>query len=637
MKSYIVIFFLGFCINTNGRNTIKVDNFLEIIQIQTTPDTTRIKTYFNKGVSLLEKLEYEKAYKNIYLGLQEAKEIGDENLIALGNYYLGFYFYQLSDMPQALTYVNKALAGFERFDKKADVAKCYYTLGKIYKNISDFEKALSFSFKALRINQEIKLELDIVKSFTLIGAVYLVTGDYIDAEINFKNALKLQEDNNDFKGLISSYRNLGVLNQKRGNYEEALKYFHSGLINIDRLPSSAIDKIDIIDIKAILIGNIGSTLRSQGKYNASLDFLFQSLKIKKEELKRNSSTAHTCNDIAETFMQLKNYSKAKEYALEALILAKNTNVNQEKYAYFLISECDYELQNYKGSYDNFKKYNSLKDSVFSVQKAARINEMQIQYETEKRDLKIENQNASIGLLNLQNKNKTQLMIFGSIGLLVLFSGILLYRSFNNTKKRAIAQQEFSQELIKSQEQERTRIAKDLHDGVGQQLTLLKLKAQNDNQTELSGLVGNALEEVRSVSRDLYPVTLTKLGLTVSVEELLLEIDEETDLFVSLEIDNVNDSFNEMESLNFYRFIQESVNNVLKHANAKTLIVNILKQSDSIDVLIKDNGQGFEMSKMIGQNSLGLKTMAERINILKGNLALKSKLEEGTSIVVQIPV
>jgi signal transduction histidine kinase len=636
LKFYIVIFFLGFCINTNGRNTIKVDNFLEIVQIQAIPNTTGIKTYFNKGISSLKNLEYEKAYRNIDLGLQEAKEIGDEHLIALGNYYLGSYFYQLSDMPQALTYVNKALAGFERLDKKADVAKCYYTLGKIYKNISDYEKALLFSFKSLRINEEIKLEFGTIRSFTLIGAVYLRTGDYLDAELNFKNALKLQEDNNDIKGLISSNRNLGVLNQKRENYEEALKHFHSGLVNIDQLPSNVIDKIDIIDVKAILLGNIGSTLRSQGKYNASLDFLFQSLKIKKE-LKRNSSTAHTCNDIAETFMQLNNYAKAKEYALEAANLSKNTNVNQEKFAYFLMSKCDYALQNYKGSYDNFKKYNSLKDSVFSVQKAARINEMQIQYETEKRDLKIENQNASIGLLNLQNKNKTQLLIFGSIGFLVLFGGILLYRSFNNTKKRAIAQQEFSQELIKSQEQERTRIAKDLHDGVGQQLTLLKLKAQNDNQTELSGLVGNALEEVRSVSRDLYPVTLTKLGLTLSVEELLLEIDEETDLFVSLEIDNVNDSFNEMESLNFYRFIQESLNNVLKHANAKTLIVNILKQSDGIDVLIKDNGQGFEMSKMIGQNSLGLKTMAERINILKGNLALKSKMEEGTSILVQIPV
>jgi signal transduction histidine kinase len=220
---------------------------------------------------------------------------------------------------------------------------------------------------------------------------------------------------------------------------------------------------------------------------------------------------------------------------------------------------------------------------------------------------------------------------------MLFGGIVVYRSFRSAKKRQQAQQTFSQELINTQEQERTRIAKDLHDGVGQQITLLKMKAQNSNQTELSTLAHNALEEVRSISRDLYPVTLAKLGLTDSIEQLLLDLDEETDLFVSVELDDVNTNFNEIESLNFYRFIQESVNNVLKHANAKTLIVNVVKQKDGIKILIKDNGKGFEVSKMIKQNSLGLKTMAERISMLKGSFAIKSKTEEGTSILVQIPV
>jgi signal transduction histidine kinase len=109
------------------------------------------------------------------------------------------------------------------------------------------------------------------------------------------------------------------------------------------------------------------------------------------------------------------------------------------------------------------------------------------------------------------------------------------------------------------------------------------------------------------------------------------------MFVSVEIDDVNTNFDETESLNFYRFIQESVNNVLKHAKAKTLIVNILKQSDGIKILIKDNGEGFEVSDKITQNSLGLKTMAERIAMLKGSFAIKSKRTEGTSILVQIPV
>jgi signal transduction histidine kinase len=77
--------------------------------------------------------------------------------------------------------------------------------------------------------------------------------------------------------------------------------------------------------------------------------------------------------------------------------------------------------------------------------------------------------------------------------------------------------------------------------------------------------------------------------------------------------------------------------VLKHAHAKTLIVNIVKQTDGIKILIKDNGDGFEVSDKINQNSLGLKTMAERITMLKGSFAIRSKRAEGTSILVQIPL
>ena len=246
-------------------------------------------------------------------------------------------------------------------------------------------------------------------------------------------------------------------------------------------------------------------------------------------------------------------------------------------------------------------------------------------------------NANISVLNLQNKNKKQLLIFGSLGLLLLFGGILIYRSFLSAKLRERAQHKFSQELIITQEQERTRIAKELHDSVGQQLTFLKMKTQNNNQTELSSLLGNTLEEVRSISRALYPVTLTKLGLTDSIEQLRLELDEETNLFVSIEIDDVNTNFDEIQSLNFYRFIQEALSNVLKHASAKTLIVNILKQSDGIKVLIKDNGCGFETNDKMNQNSLGIKTMAERINMLKGSLSIKSQKLAGTSLLVKIPI
>ncbi|MDT0622017.1 sensor histidine kinase [Croceitalea vernalis] len=588
---------------------------------------------YSSGTVALKSKNYEDALYNFKLGRELAKKNDDEYLTTLGDFYLATYFYETKDIPEALTYTDKALTSFQNQNRQADVAKCQYYLGRIYRQISDFEKALFHSFEALRINETSNEIKEIANCFSLIGSIYILTGDLNESELNFLKALKLQEQNKNDKELVTSYRNLGVLNQKRGNYQSALNYFNKGLLKIEKL---SINDIDILDTKAILLGNIGSTLRQQGKPNESLDFLFQALAIKKE-LKRDRSTAHTCNDIAETYIEIKRYDEAKKFALEAADLSKVVSANNRRWAYYLISKCDYALKNYKSSVNNFKIYSRLKDSIFTIQKATRFNELQIQYDTEKRDFQIEAQKKDITLLDTQNKLKSQFLWFGGIGLLSLFGFVLALKSRQKAKKDIQQQEYFTQRLIESQEIERTRVSKDLHDSVGQQLTFMKKKAQNLDQLELSSLANAVLEEVRSISRDLYPATLKQLGLRESIEQLLFDLDGETEMFFSVEIDDINTSFDAAETLNFYRFIQESVNNVLKHSLAKTLIVNIVKGKNAIEVLIKDNGQGFQTSKSMLHNSLGLKTMAERIRILKGSLSIKSKKEVGTTILVKIPV
>ncbi|PIA82008.1 hypothetical protein BFR04_11935 [Gaetbulibacter sp. 4G1] len=221
--------------------------------------------------------------------------------------------------------------------------------------------------------------------------------------------------------------------------------------------------------------------------------------------------------------------------------------------------------------------------------------------------------------------------------IAILSGIVLYSINRKNKIEQKRLQQFSQDLIKTQEEERTRVSKDLHDSVGQQLTLIKKKAQNLEQQELSAMTNNALEEVRSISRGLYPAALKQLGLSESIQQLLNDLDEETDMFFSVEIDDIDNEFNETETLNLYRFIQETVTNALKHAKAKTLTVNIIKYSSTIEVLIKDNGVGFDNVASVKQHSLGLKTIAERIRMLKGTLSIKSKKEEGTLVLAQIPI
>ena len=337
-----------------------------------------------------------------------------------------------------------------------------------------------------------------------------------------------------------------------------------------------------------------------------------------------------------SFVQ-KNYKDALEYGHKYVDIQRERNMYEELMSgEKFLSDVYASMGMLNEQNEHLVAHYKIRDSIASAKKIKSLSYYQTLYETEKRDHKIESQKANIDLLELKNRNKTQWFIFSCLGLVLMFSVVLFYRSYRAAKVRQRDQQEFSQNLIKTQEEERTRIAKDLHDGIGQQLVMLKRKAQNLNQSVLTELAQNTLDEVRHISRDLYPVTLAKLGLTDSIEQLLIELDEETDMFVSVEIEDVNSSFNETESLNFYRFIQESLNNVVKHANAKTLIVNINKKKEGVKILIKDNGEGFNLDDQKIRKSLGLKTMAERISMLKGHFSIKSRIKEGTSILVQIP-
>ncbi|SHH65433.1 sensor histidine kinase [Winogradskyella jejuensis] len=214
--------------------------------------------------------------------------------------------------------------------------------------------------------------------------------------------------------------------------------------------------------------------------------------------------------------------------------------------------------------------------------------------------------------------------------------VLLYflRQFQLRKK---LQDQFALDLIQSQEDERKRIARELHDSVSQQLTLIKRKAQSTEQTEISELTNNTLEEVRQISRGLFPPLLKQLGFTESVEQLALDIDETNAIFISTNIENVDALLTDDQSLHLYRFIQECINNILKHSEAKAFAITIEKQKSLILVQIKDNGKGFDVSSARIKNSLGLKTLEERIRFLNGELTIESKNNQGTTTTAKIPI
>ena len=222
--------------------------------------------------------------------------------------------------------------------------------------------------------------------------------------------------------------------------------------------------------------------------------------------------------------------------------------------------------------------------------------------------------------------------------MLLFGIALLYRNRQNLNSKKKLQEVFSQKLLVSQEKERRRISKDLHDGIGQQLLLIKNKLILIGDQETKKMVDATIDEIRNISQDLHPFALQELGITRAIEHTLQRIDENTTLFISSEIDNIDNLFSPEEEVNIYRIVQESLSNIIKHANAEASKVLVKKYTNNITISIKDNGIGFDFpEKYQDRKSLGLKTLLERTKFLKGQMKVISKKENGTLIEFKFPL
>ncbi len=287
--------------------------------------------------------------------------------------------------------------------------------------------------------------------------------------------------------------------------------------------------------------------------------------------------------------------------------------------------------------EHLNKYVLLKDSIYNLTRSNSVIYYQTLYETEKRESKIAIQKANITTLEAKDRAKKNLMIFGGIGLSLLFFSIYLYRNKTLLMRNKKLQQSFLQELLQTQERVSKRISKDLHDSVGQSLLLVKNRVLKNKDEQTANVVDGVIDDVRSISRSLHPFKLEELGLTVTLQSSVEMIDESYDIFISAEIDDIDDVFDQEKEINIYRLVQESFNNILKHSNARSAEIIVTNKDKNVEILIKDNGKGFDVSKeKVSMSKIGLKTLSERSKFLKANFKILSEINQGTTLIFNIP-
>ncbi len=221
---------------------------------------------------------------------------------------------------------------------------------------------------------------------------------------------------------------------------------------------------------------------------------------------------------------------------------------------------------------------------------------------------------------------------------------LLYRyRIAQFEKLNSAQEAFSRRLIESQEAERKRIAQELHDGLGQNLLVIKNRAllglaveEKDEQfSEIQESVTDALGEVRTIAYNLRPLHIERLGLTATIEEMIEDVETASGIEINCDIERIDDLFSKENEINFYRIIQESLNNIVKHSNAAKANVEVFREFGKINLIIKDNGKGFDAENLHENRGLGLNGIAERVKILGGNYSIDSEIGKGTTVSVKI--
>ncbi len=489
----------------------------------------------------------------------------------------------------------------------------------------------------------------------------------------YYEALRAAENNNDAYSQGIALNNLGLLKVRIQQYEDAIKDFERGI--------QLADSIDEIRLAFNLHNNVGLLHYSEGANDLALTHYKETLE-RARRLGFPYSLLIAYLNVANTLFLNENFSTAEKYADSALYLMTEMNdstnfpslqyilaesrLNQDKKeeALLFINEgveyakrakdsynlqTGYNLQQrtleslgrYEEALRTNKLYHTLKDSLNAVNNKTRLAELQIAYDTEKREAELMEERSKIELLKADNQLKTsritlQWVIF--VVVLIVF-GLLFYLRIVRNKREQ--QKYFSQEILRALDEERSRISRDLHDDIGQSLSAVKSKVNLIKAGRLPSFegveesIGQILEQTRKISHEIHPSYLSKIGLKNSIISLLENVEKNTEMITSNELNEEIDKLCQEKQTQIYRILQECVANTIKHADAKSIKVSIVKEKDRFKLIYRDNGKGINNKKQFS-DGIGMLTISERADFLNAKVQVGTNKNGGVRLLLSFP-
>ncbi len=406
------------------------------------------------------------------------------------------------------------------------------------------------------------------------------------------------------------------------------------LYHIEQALKTENNQADIKEIVRLISLTFATAIYARNQQKDKANHYFKELQTQFSEHKLQTPFINSYYRLAQSRHALVNnqIDLAISSAHDLLESLENTDDWQHlARAYWLLANIYEENQQTPKALYYLKRYTHLKDSVNVAASRRQFAFVQTQFETKKKDLALKQKNQAIELLHAKNRIVNQRLLL--LGIISLFGFVFLYiwrqRLYAQRKERL--QKEFAHNLVHQLEDERKRIAGELHDSVGQNLLLVKnkllLKKQQEHQ-----LLEESIQEVRSMSQRLHPFQFEKLGLLTSIKHTVERFQKNSGIYYSTLIETQHINLKKEKAILIFRMIQECLNNVEKHSQASACQVRIQETSETYIFSIKDNGLGFEVSQQMQKlDSLGLKNLKERAVLIEAKLKIRSRREKGTHI------
>ena len=582
--------------------------------------------YYNESIKLSTKLNY-------YSGLIKC------------NINIGELYRQMGDYDQSLKYdkINIKLA--EKHGTQVQKANCYSNISTSFHYLLKFDSCTKYDLKALKIYESLKDKNPLVTFYSNISESYIERHLFDKSlEYGFK-ALEISKLGfGTPMDLVYVYSSISVSYLSLNQNEKAL-YYAEIAIKIAR-------KEKEYYMQNIILGNIILIKINQKKYQDLFGIVAQLEAIKNNinSLEYNSSLLL---NYGITFFYNNNEIKAKEYLLKALLISEANNFSViSKNAYSLLNRIEAKLGNYAAA-DN---YEAKKDSIYELQlnegTLKNIQELEKKYETQKKQSEI----VGLKVQNEKKSNLNRILIASTIAFLLV--GFLGYRNFKNKQKiqnLRIKELEKDKQLfaidamLKGQEEERSRIAKDLHDGLGGLLSGTKLSFINmkenliltpENAIQFDKslrMLDNTINDLRKVAQNLMPEALVKFGLTEALKDFCGTIQTATNIEIGYQKIGEDRKLVNTAEVFIYRIIQELVNNAVKHAKAKEIIVQLAFTNNKIIITVEDDGVGYDLNAIKLNSGAGLENIAYRVDYFNGTIDTITSPNNGTSVNIELNV